>query len=226
MKLFRNHYPYLIGSELPLENKDVDHLVRLFEKKPDLAALVLNGRTSVVYDRLGDIPVAIKFYRRGGLVGKFMKSSYLRSGKHRPHLEYDMIRNARGLGISCPEPLAWAVRGGLFYKGFLVSREVINHKTLVELCGEDKKRCEAALLKAADNVRKLVENGIHHVDLHPGNILVDPSDDVYIIDFDKARISPMAPAKLAAAMVKRWKRAIKKYKLPEEMAVIFERELT
>lgn len=226
MKLIRTHYPYVLGTDLELERKDVDHLVRLFEKKPDLMTEILNGRSSVVRDRIFEnIPVVIKFYRRGGLIRHVMRDAYLRSGQVRSAAEYAILQKARALGISCPEPLVWAMRGGLFYKAFLVTREIENPQSLVDLCEDNSGRCSDALHKTAAQVSLLIRNRIHHVDLHPGNVLVDNHGNVHIIDFDKAHVSPLNAEKLTHAILKRWKRAVTKYNLPEMMSDVFEREL-
>lgn len=226
MKLIRTHYPYLLGTDLELENKDVDHLVRLFEKKPDQVTEILNGRNSVVRDRIFEnIPVVIKFYRRGGLLRHVMRDTYLRSGQARSTTEYAMLKKAKELGISCPEPLVWAMRGGLFYKAFLVTREIENQQSLVALCQDNTALCSEALYKTAAQVTLLIKNRIHHVDLHPGNVLVDDHGNVHIIDFDKAHESPLSTEKLTNAIIKRWKRAVSKYNLPEMMSEVFERDL-
>lgn len=226
MKLIRTHYPYLLGTDLELEKKDVDHLVRLFEKKPDLVTEILNGRNSVVRDRIFEsIPVVIKFYRRGGLIRHVMRDAYLRSGQVRSAAEYAMLKKVKGLGISCPEPLVWAIRGGLFYKAFLVTREIENQQSLVDLCRDNTDLCSEAIYKTAAQVALLIKNRIHHVDLHPGNVLVDDHGNVHIIDFDKAHESPLSTEKLTDAIIKRWKRAVSKYNLPEILSEFFERDL-
>ena len=225
MKLTRTHYPYLIGSDLPLEKDDVDHLVRLFEKKPDLVTEILHGRNAVVKDRVCGIPMVVKFYRRGGLIRHVMRDAYLRSGKSRSLAEYEMLEKARGLGVACPEPLVWAIRGGLFYKAYLVTREIENQRSLSDLCREDEALGMEALKKAAELTHRLIDNRIHHVDLHPGNVLVDDTGKVYLIDFDKAHASNLSREKLTDAVIRRWKRAVTKYHLPEMVEEVFERGL-
>lgn len=225
MKLFRTHYPYLIGSDLPLEAKDTDHLVRLFEKKPDLVTEILHGRNQVVKDTLCGIPMVVKFYRRGGLIRHVMRDAYLRSGKARSLMEYEMLEKARSSGVACPEPLAWAMRGSLFYKAFLVTREIENSRTLADLGRDSEASFIEAVEKAAELSRRLIACRIHHVDLHPGNVLVTDRGDVYLIDFDKAHESGLSKEKLTCAVIRRWKRAVAKYHLPETMAEVFERGL-
>jgi predicted unusual protein kinase regulating ubiquinone biosynthesis (AarF/ABC1/UbiB family) len=60
----------------------------------------------------------------------------------------------------------------------------------------------------------LAENRILHVDLHPGNILVDTRPQVYIIDFDKAVTTAYHSSKLRQRYIRRWRRAVIKHELP------------
>lgn len=210
--------PYRFSTCLDMDNPARTRLFHLFDKPPGTATGVLSGRQAPV---LADIPgvghVVAKHYRRGGFIRHFMKYRYLNIGIPRPQREYRMMETARSLGVSSPQPLAWAIRGRLFYKGFLVTRRIDEHCSLSELGAGDAVRCRAAVEKVAGQIRLLIDNGIFHVDLHPGNVLMDKRGRVYIIDFDKARRVPWRPEKLQAAYVRRWKRAVEKYSLPTTM---------
>ncbi len=67
----------------------------------------------------------------------------------------------------------------------------------------------------------LIDSGLYHVDLHPGNILVTDNDEIFIIDFHKARMSNGDKQKLHNKYSARWKRAIKKHGLPETLNEVF-----
>lgn len=210
--------PYRFGTRFDLDQGAKDHLFRLFKKPSTDSGGILSGRSGPV---LADIPgvgaVVVKHYRRGGLVRHFIKDRYLGVGIPRPRREYEMLDTVRTLGVSSPEPLLWAVQGRLFYRAFLVTRRIEGHRSLSEIGAGDPARCRSAVEEAAGQIRLLIENRIHHVDLHPGNVLLDLDDHVFIIDFDKARHVKWHREKLAAAYVKRWKRAVEKYALPPFM---------
>lgn len=211
---------YRFGTGLDLDPGAKDRLFRLFETAPASSGEILSGRTGPV---MAEIPgmgaVVVKHYRRGGLVRHFVKDRYAGIGIPRPLREYEMLETVRGLGVSSPEPLAWAVRGRLFYRAFLVTRRIEGARSLSEAGGGDSDHCRAAVEKAAGQIRILIDSRIHHVDLHPGNVLLDAGGQVHIIDFDKARRVTWPPEKLGAAYVNRWKRAVEKYSLPEFMTL-------
>lgn len=210
--------PYRFGTRLDLDDAAKDQLFRLFETVPVSSGEILSGRTDPVMAKIAGVgEVVIKHYRRGGLVRHFVKDRYLGLGISRSRREYEMLEAARRLGVSSPEPLVWAVQGRLFYRAFLVTRRIEGHRSLSDMGEGDPERCRSAVEKAADQIRLLIDNRIHHVDLHPGNVLLDGDGRIYIIDFDKARCVPWHRKKLAAAYVKRWKRAIEKYSLPAFM---------
>lgn len=210
--------PYLLGSCLDLDRAATEMLLVLFQKPADTSKGILSGRAGPV---MAEIPgvgaVVVKHYRRGGLVRHFVKDRYLGIGIPRPRREYEMLETVRSLGVSSPEPMVWAVRGRLFYRAFLVTRRIEGVRSLSEMEGGNSDSCRAAVEKAAGQIRILIENRIHHVDLHPGNVLLDREGQVYIIDFDKARRVTWRREKLAAAYAKRWKRAVEKYSLPALM---------
>lgn len=212
-------YPYQFGTDLPLDDEGRDDLIRLFEKTPQTCDDILGGRAQVAYTTLANVgPVVVKYYKRGGLIRHLSRDAFFRSGKPRPLLEYEMLERVRALGIQCPEPLIWAIRGGMFYRAFLVTRQIPDARTLADIGLETPPLCDSLLLRrTADQIAGLIANRIHHVDLHPGNVLVDAQLKVHVIDFDKARVSTLNPKKLRAAYIARWARSVRKHNLPPHM---------
>jgi 3-deoxy-D-manno-octulosonic acid kinase len=133
-----------------------------------------------------------------------------------------MLKKVRGLGVSAPEPIAYASTMGLFYRSWLVTREITKPSTLAELSCVNQERMQIVMEQVVSEVSKLVKNHIYHDDLHPGNVLVNISDQVFILDFDKACLSRKNKNRLQKQYISRWRRAVVKHRLPTMLAEIME----
>lgn len=211
---------YVLGSIETLSEKDCTTLIDLLETPPVSDQGVLGGRGGISKTRLeNDLPVIIKYYRRGGFVRHFVKQAYIKSGKTRGQQEFEMLEKAMSCGVSTPRPVAWVYKGTLFYRGWLVMEEIENSLSLVDYCMTNRHNCDELFNSVIKEVRCLIKNKILHVDLHPGNILIS-NDKVYIIDFDKATVTHMSSETLTSFYIRRWTRAARKYSLPENLATL------
>ncbi len=214
--LTRTYDSYHFGSSSDLTDRQLKQLVRLFNTPTNTADSVLGGRSSVTIAQLdGFGSVVVKYYTRGGLIRYMVKRRYLKWGKTRCQIEYELLHKVRNLGVSAPEPIVYAFRGGLFYKGWLVTREIKEKQTLAELSCADEKRAHIVMKDVINQASTLINNNIFHVDLHPGNVLVDSGGRVFLLDFDRARLSQWDKNKLRDHYLNRWRRAVMKHRLPE-----------
>ena len=222
----QKHESYTFGSLSKLNNIQLETLVRAFDKPNVETSAVLGGRSSVKRIHLEGIgPVVIKYNTRGGLVRLFVERTYVRIGKPCNRIEFEQLMNASKIGINVPEPVAFATNGFLFYKGWLVLREIKNSETLVEISLKDEARTGRLLNEITRQINILINSGLYHVDLHPGNILVTDDDRIFIVDFHKARKYNGSKKKLQKKYSARWKRAVKKHGLLEALNNVFEKRL-
>ena len=214
--LTKTYDSYHFGSPSDLTERQLKQLIRFFSTPTNTVDSVLGGRSSVATAQLQGIgPVVVKYYTRGGLVRYLVKRKYLRWGKTRCQIEYDLLQKVRDLGVSAPEPIAYASQGGLFYKGWLVTREIKQSQTLAELSCTDEEHAHIVMKDLIDQVSILINNNIFHVDLHPGNVSVDSDGRVFLLDFDRACISRRDKNKLRDHYLSRWRRAVIKHRLPK-----------
>ena len=212
---------YHFGSPSNLTNQQLKQLIRLFNLPKDTINSALGGRTSITVARLEGIgSVAIKYYRRGGAIRYLIKQRYLKYGKTRCQIEYELLQKVRSLGINAPEPVAFAYRGRLFYQCWLVTREIKDHQTLVQISCSNEEQARMVMKEVVKQVSTLIKNKILHVDLHPGNVIVDNKNQVYLLDFDKASIFPGEKNALRSRYLRRWNRAIQKHGLPEMLCEV------
>jgi len=216
MVLNRTIDSYHFGFYLNLTDSQLRTLTGLFHHPGPSGVPVLGGRTSLTPAQLNGIgSVVIKHYRRGGLMRYFIKQRYLKLGKTRAQIEFEMLQVVRNLGINAPEPVAYAHRGCIFYQAWLVSRAIKHPLSLALLSLKDEKKTRQAMESVIGQISLLIQNDILHVDLHPGNIVVDGADQIFLVDFDKGQIHPGSKEKLRNRYLTRWQRAVTKHRLPD-----------
>lgn len=209
---------YRIGACRQMDIGQIERLIQLFEQPTRAPGSVLGGRTAITVDTIDGIgSVAVKSYRRGGLVSYFIKRKYLRLGKTRCQVEFDMLNKAGAIGVDVPRPVAYAFTGRLVYRCWLVTDEIKAHRTLAELSLKNPQRALDLIAPIAAQITRLIRHKIRHVDLHPGNILVDSGDNTYLIDFDRAGTSGRSQNWLRNRYLARWKRAVRKHQLPDAL---------
>ena len=215
-QLTKNSHFYRFGFSGSLGDDQLEELLTHFRLHKTAEASISGGRapvTTAVIQGLG--PVVIKQYMRGGIIRFILKNRYVKFGKTRSQLEFESMSKLRTLGIRAPEPVAYAYRGFPLYVAWLITKEVENSCTLAELSCQDIQRVSRIMDKVIEQIDRLVQCHFIHVDLHPGNILVDDDDNIYIIDFDKGRLSSIQKEKLYGHYYRRWRRAVAKHRLPK-----------
>ena len=192
------------------------------ETDPLAANGSLSGRGVIKFTDLPGIgSVAVKQYRRGGLLRLLVKERYLRSNPPRPAVEWQILRQAEKLGVNVPAALGYAIEGALFYKAWLFTREIPKHRSLSEIACSDLSRLPPLVDSLVEQVGILIASGIRHIDLHPGNVVVSEDNKVYLLDFDKAENVELERKDLRDQYVWRWRRAVIKHKLPEQLSELF-----
>jgi len=209
---------YRFGMEQKLSERHLIQLAELFQKDEKKPLSALEGRAPVRFENFADIgPVAIKSFCRGGFVSRFVKKTYLNIGKSRGQREFETLLKLRSIGFQVPEPITWVDCGGLFCQTWLITKKIESAVSLAALSSQDRQASLSALETANDIIEKMIYHQILHVDLHPGNILVTDTGNVFIIDFDRAKIYKRPRSSLHRRYRERWQRAVKKHHLPSWM---------
>lgn len=214
--LNENYQSIHIVSDYALTKEDIRQLKKLFQLPVKSSNTVLGGRSTVLRINLAGIgPVVIKYYTRGGIVNYFVKSHYIRWRELCCQQEYNNLLRIRSLGVRAPEPIAYAYKGGPIYKAWLITREIPNQKLLSELQPEQIDVFDYIMKDLISQLTLLIENSIYHIDLHPGNVLVDQENKTYLVDFDKAYTFAGSKQKLRKKYRHRWERSVHKHNLPK-----------
>jgi 3-deoxy-D-manno-octulosonic acid kinase len=226
MMLNRTIDSYHFGFFLNLTDSQLRTLTGLFHHPGPISVSVLGGRTAATPGQLDGIgSVVIKHYRRGGLMRHVIKRRYLRFGKTRAQREFELLNIVGTLGINIPQPIAYAHRGRLFYRAWLVTREIHQPLSLARLSLQDEKKTSTAMESVIEQIVSLIQNDILHVDLHPGNVVVDATGKVYLLDFDKGTVYYGNRQKLINRYLSRWQRAVNKHGLPKVLTEMMQNGL-
>jgi len=211
-KAFEN---YVFGSSLTLTELQLGTLGRLCDQQPKSSDEVLGGRIPVTSDKIDGIgSIVIKHYARGGLMRYLLKRRYLKLGATRCQREFELLQTVRNLGINAPEPIAFAYRGRLFYRAWLITRQISQSITLARLATREITQAQAAMTSVLEQISILIQNGIVHPDLHPGNVVIDKETKIFLVDFDKGFLFLGNKNKLRNRYLSRWQRALIKHQLP------------
>lgn len=226
MLITRTIDSYHFGLFLNLTESQLRSLTGLFHHPGPISVSVLGGRTAATPAQLDGIgSVIIKHYRRGGLLRYFIKDRYLKFGKTRSQREFELLDIVGNLGVNIPQPIAHAHRGRLFYRAWLVTREINQSLSLARLSQQDEKKTSTAMESVIEQIISLIQNDILHVDLHPGNVLVDATGKVYLLDFDKGTVYYGNRQKLINRYLTRWQRAVNKHGLPKVLTEMMQNGL-
>lgn len=212
---------YRMGSLTRLTEDQVAMLFHYLNTPPGTAPPPLSGRRCPTHFELPDYgPVTMKKYYRGGFIRHLIRQTHVKWGPTRPQAEFAMLGRVRKIGINAPEPVVHITYGNWLYQGWLVMRKIENVRPMYELEDTDQTILQAAVQNLGQQISRLIEHHILHTDLHPGNVLLDPTGKTYIVDFDKTRIDIHNHEKLKVHYKNRWQRAIKKHQLPEWLDTI------
>ena len=207
---------YNLGPAEKLSTAAAQQIIVALNNSPKKNRGALGGRAEIIQENIAGLgSVVIKRYMRGGLLRYIVRQKYLRIGASRSEREFEILEQVRALGIAAPEPVAWINRGGFLYETWLVTKEVPGHQTLADISLEDEARAADLIPQVVTGIRKLIELGLWHLDLHPGNVLVDEAGHAIFLDFDRAQKFSGKVTELRDRYLCRWRRAVIKHQLPD-----------
>lgn len=171
-----------------LVNEDIESLfdIDYWEEKGCILGSAL-GRGTTWFVQTQCLPAALRHYKRGGLLGKLVSDQYFFIGwrRSRSCQEFHLLNSLRSKGVNVPRPIAArAIRTGLFYRADLLSEKIPNAQDLVSIL-EQQSLASEAYYDIGVEIAKMHRAQVNHTDLNIHNILLDTSNRVWIIDFDK-----------------------------------------
>lgn len=145
------------------------------------------GRSQAHFFHYADRDMVLRHFHRGGLIGRVNRDLYLRVGaaNSRALREFDLLSEMHSEGLAVPVPVAAQyVPFGPFYRADIITQRIPNARPLQEVLGD--RALPSQLWRAIGaKVRNLHDHGVFHSDLNCRNILIDTSERIWFIDFDK-----------------------------------------
>jgi 3-deoxy-D-manno-octulosonic acid kinase len=158
-------------------------------------ALRSSGRGSTMF--VGNVPrqFVLRHYLRGGLVGKFVRDSYVFSGadKTRSFLEWRLLDKLASNNMRVPRPAAARyVRRGTFYTADIITVRIPDIVPLSQYIADHNPDAEFWNSVGAA-IREFHAAGVYHADMNAYNVQIDVDGLVWMLDFDKGALRKPGP---------------------------------
>lgn len=131
----------------------------------------------------------LRRYRRGGLISKFNKSSFLFTNQQstRPWQELELLEKMYKLELPVPKPVGglYSIQYG-FYQASLLIETIPNAEDLFALI-KNQENSHIPWREIGKMIKRFHDCDIYHSDLNCHNIMIDKKLKIWLIDFDKCQ---------------------------------------
>jgi len=151
------------------------------------------GNTLILSD--GEHEYVLRHFRRGGLIGRVVRDSYLWAGEDRSRsfAEWRVLQKLANAGLPVPRPaVARYCRRGLTYTADIITIRVPGIRSLSATL-LDKPLSKSTWQRIGEGLCRFHDAGVNHADLNAHNVQIDDRGRMWLLDFDKARIMPAGP---------------------------------
>jgi len=148
------------------------------------------GRGTTWFVAAGDRQLALRHYRRGGLIAKLSADRYIWLGeaRTRPVREFALHRRLQQLGLPVPPVVGVRLqRDGHSYRGDILTERLLDVRSLAaRLASESLGVTDWIALGRV--LRRFHDAGLDHADLNAHNILWRDAGEIFLIDFDRGEL--------------------------------------
>jgi len=149
------------------------------------------GRGAALFIEADGRRLVLRHYRRGGWIARWTKDRYLwrAASLTRSFLEWHLLYVMHRAGLPVPMPIAACYRrtGRYSYSADLLTEQIADVSSLGT-------RLQAAPLPLSGWIaigrclRRFHRDGICHADLNAHNVLLNDTEDVWLVDFDRGSL--------------------------------------
>lgn len=199
------------------------------------------GRGKVAELSINNKNIFLRKFYRGGLLSKFITNTFFHldfcqnsfCNNYRPFLEIEILELLNNNQIPSPKPIAAFIKTkffNVFYQATIATEKIENTVNFLDLVKEYNKTPSDSLKNRIAEIstqvgriaNQILNLGIFHVDLHLGNVLIDSNNQVFIIDFDRAKnITPRYKKFFSLLLKNRWLKSCKKYQITDIAVTTF-----
>ena len=148
------------------------------------------GRGAALFIEADGRRLVLRHYRRGGLIAHLSTDRYLWRGEWltRPFVEWQLMYHLARAGLPVPAPIgARYRRSGVTYTGDLITQRLIDGEPL------SARLAQAVVpilhwIAIGRCLRRFHRDGICHADLNAHNVLLNDTEDVWLVDFDRGSL--------------------------------------
>ena len=154
--------------------------------------VAVGGRGAAWFVRTDAGDAVLRHYRRGGVVARFNRETYLWQGAERTRSfrEFRLLRALRERGLPVPVPLAAAYwRTGTGYRAAILMSRLPDTRSLGALLDHGETLPWADLGRTLERFHRV---GACHADLNVDNVLMDAQGPLWLIDFDRGTLRSSA----------------------------------
>ncbi len=172
-------------------NADASWFDRLWWSQRGQVRESAEGRGAAVFIDADARQLVLRHYRRGGWMAQLSRDRYLWRSEAltRSYLEWHLLYVMRRAGLPVPVPIAASYRrsGRFGYSADLLTELIPGVDSLAA-------RLRVAPLALSGWIaigrclRRFHDDGICHADLNAHNVLLDTSDAVWLVDFDRGEL--------------------------------------
>lgn len=214
---------YALAYEKDFELKNLFSLEYIKKHASNLCFKGGRGQTALF--SLDNQDLVLRRYLRGGLWGKLMGDKFYRfaGDAHRAVDELKLLDKLLALNLPVPEPvIAREEAKGLFLYNSIIIKQIKDSRDLSFIINH-RALSQEEFLSIGETLNRFFAAGLLHTDLNIRNILIDKNGKVYLIDFDKCKLTSLSAAD-KEAMLSRLLRSFNKEVATASYKVFFKAE--
>lgn len=189
-KTIKDNNCYILYDESVISEPKAELFCPDYLKQQGKITGIDSGRGSAWFVDIDNRQWVLRHYKRGGLISKLIKDTYWSPvlNKTRAWYEWKLLKTLHENNLPVPRPVAAASTSFLgFYKADIIIEKIPDTQTLASILTE-KSLTNTIWKNIGDTIKRFHDLSIYHADLNANNILLNKSNKIFIIDFDRGKI--------------------------------------